>query len=72
MNNHPDFKTGFDHPDPDKKNEEQPDPDNKSGPKIKKKVDFCTYWTVSQCGFVHEKEAFTNRMITLGIMGFRR
>ncbi|KAF2463814.1 uncharacterized protein BDR25DRAFT_362485 [Lindgomyces ingoldianus] len=47
MNDHADFKAGFENPDPDNK-EEPKDPAHPEGEKVKKKVDFCKYWGVSQ------------------------
>jgi len=47
MNEHEDFKDGFNNPDPE--NLEPKDSTEQEGEKVRKKVKFCTYWAVSHC-----------------------
>jgi len=70
MNEDPDFKDRFVHPDPENA-EMQKDPKNPSGPRIKKKVDFCTYWGVSAypVASMKTKLLLTRPLTILGIVG---
>lgn len=49
MNDHDDFKAGLEHPDPENEELEPKDLSKPDGEKVKKKIDFCKYWGVSQC-----------------------